>query len=295
VSTSVLALGEIIWDVYEGPEPHAVIGGAPLNFAAHCVRCGADCALISAVGKDPLGREAAGILRAFGVDDRYVAEVAAPTGTCRVSLDASGVPSYCITPDVAYDAIALTDEQLKEIRQAGYAAFSYGTLIQRTPAQRALLDRILAAVPFPEIFCDVNLRPLCYDRDSALRCLAHATTLKVSLEEEPLLRALELYPAPKDETPAAIAAAIASAYPRLHTVLLTDGPGGAYAYFPASSTLIHEPAVPVSVVSTVGAGDSFSAAYLVAALQGDTPEAALRKAVARSAFVVAHQEAIPKE
>jgi fructokinase len=213
VSTSILALGEIIWDVYEGPEPHAVIGGAPLNFAAHCVRCGADCALVSAVGKDTLGREAAGILRAFGVDDRYVAEVAAPTGTCRVSLDASGVPTYCITPDVAYDAIALTDEQLKEIRQAGYAAFSYGTLIQRTPAQRALLDRILAAVPFPEIFCDVNLRPLCYDRDSALRCLAHATTLKVSLEEEPLLRALELYPAPKDETPAAIAAAIAEAAP----------------------------------------------------------------------------------
>ena len=42
----ILTFGEILWDIF----PHdAVIGGAPLNFAAHTVRCGAEGYILSAL------------------------------------------------------------------------------------------------------------------------------------------------------------------------------------------------------------------------------------------------------
>ena len=51
-------------------------------------------------------------------------------------------------------------------------------------------------------------------------------------------------------------------------VLLTLGPDGCDLY--ADSGRIHSPAVPVKVVSTVGAGDSFSAAFLYHYLTGSS-------------------------
>ena len=50
----VLSFGEVLWDVYTDG---AVLGGAPLNFAAHTSIQGAESYLISAVGNDELGRK----------------------------------------------------------------------------------------------------------------------------------------------------------------------------------------------------------------------------------------------
>ena len=50
----------------------------------------------------------------------------------------------------------------------------------------------------------------------------------------------------------------------------------------------------MDVVSTVGAGDSFGAAFLVSYLRSGDIDAALQKAVEVSAFVVAHKEAVPQ-
>ena len=44
-----LSFGEIIWDVYKDEK---TLGGAPLNFALHSVRCGAESYILSAVGND---------------------------------------------------------------------------------------------------------------------------------------------------------------------------------------------------------------------------------------------------
>lgn len=48
------------------------------------------------------------------------------------------------------------------------------------------------------------------------------------------------------------------------------------------------------VISTVGAGDSFTAAWLTGYLQGDPIELCLKKAAELSGFVVAHTEAVPR-
>ena len=55
VFMKILAIGEIIFDIFNG---EAEIGGAPLNFCAHCSLIGEESALISATGRDNLAEAA---------------------------------------------------------------------------------------------------------------------------------------------------------------------------------------------------------------------------------------------
>ena len=288
---TVLSIGEIIWDVY--PESRE-IGGAPLNFAAHCAICGAEGMLVSAVGKDALGEEALAFLERVGIDTRFVDKVNAPTGQCTVTLDGQGIPHYRIEPDVAYDHISIS-ATLRDFVERGVDACCFGTLIQRTPAARATIRELLRVGRFKEVFCDVNLRPNSYDAESARICMESATVLKLSREEEPLLRRLGLYRSNSDK-PEELLYAIAERFQNLHTILLTDGKDGAYAYLRHENTVLHEPAYDAGpVVSTVGAGDSFGAAWLISYLLGDPPAKSLREASRRSGLVVARREAIPTD
>ena len=69
---------------------------------------------------------------------------------------------------------------------------------------------------------------------------------------------------------------------------------GALVYDAETGRTYRREAKAVDVVSTVGAGDSFGAAFLVTYLRAGDMEAALQKAVEISAFVVAHKEAVPQ-
>ncbi len=286
----ILAMGEVIWDVY--PDKKA-LGGAPLNFAAHAVLCGAESALVSAVGADELGAAARAELADFGVDTRYIKTAEFPTGQCLVTLDENAVPHYNVLRGVAYDNITLSDAELADINARAFDALYFGTLIQREPTSRATLRALLAACSFPTVICDVNLRPNCYDAASVSLCLSNATVLKVSMEEEPLLRALAGY-APQDESPLAIAQALCAACPQLRTVILTLGKDGSFAYTAADGKSYTQPAIGDKVVSTVGAGDSFAAAWLTSYLAGKPVPECMKKAAEVSGFVVAHTQAVPR-
>ena len=286
----ILAFGEIIWDVY--PDA-AVIGGAPLNFAAHAVRCGAECALVSAVGADDLGARARGELCRFGVGGQYVKTAAKPTGQCLVTLGAGGVPQYDVLRDVAYDSVVLSPEDFDAIRAERYDALYFGTLSSRAPLSRAALHALADRIAFPEIVCDVNLRKGCYDAESVRFCLSHATVLKLSAEEEPLVRQFGFY-APAGESPAQVLRAVCTAFPQIRTAILTLGPRGAFALERASGSVCYQPAVGNTVVSTVGAGDSFTAAFTAARLGGEPTPACLARAAQVSGFVVSRLEAVPE-
>ena len=286
----ILALGEIIWDVYPDKQ---VIGGAPLNFAAHASLCGAESALLSAVGNDGLGDEALKALYDFGVSTKYVKTTAQPTGQCLVTLDKKGVPSYNVLGGVAYDNITLTDGDIASINAEKYDALYFGTLIQREPVSRKAVREIVNNCTFKEIICDVNLRPNCYDKDSAKLCLNNATILKVSIEEEPILRALGEYYPSSDEV-RDIAIALCDSYTNLKIVIITLGKDGSYAYVAEDGRGYFQESVGDKVVSTVGAGDSFAAAWLASYLAGQPVDACMKKAAEISGFVVAHTEAIPK-
>ncbi len=286
----ILAIGEIIWDVYSD---RAALGGAPLNFAAHSVQCGAEAALISAVGADSLGEDAKRELADFGVDISYIKTVDAPTGRCLVTLDAARVPHYNVLRGVAYDNILLQKADFSDITSRGFDALYFGTLIQREPVSRASLRSLVESCTFDTVICDVNLRPDCYDAESVALCMKHATVLKISIEEEPLLRALAGYE-PAEQTPAGIARAVAEKYPQIKIVIVTLGKDGAYAYTAEDGRGYTQAAIGDKVVSTVGAGDSFAAAWLTAYLGGADIPACMKRAAEVSGFVVAHTEAVPK-
>lgn len=283
----ILAIGEIIFDIFNG---EAEIGGAPLNFCAHCAAIGAQSAIVSAVGGDSLGGDAMMHLKNFGVDTAFVTENGFATGQCLVTVK-NGNPEYNVLRPTAYDKIEIGDDMLAKIKGYGADVFAFGTLIQRDPVSRAAVNKILSSCVFLDVFCDVNLRAGCYDADSCKACLENASILKISSEEEPLLSGFGLYAkgaADKDTV-----LNICAAFENIRLVLLTKGEEGSVIYDKISGRFYEIPAVETEVVATVGAGDSYSAAFLCEYLKSGDIEAAGKAGAELSAFVVAHREAVP--
>lgn len=281
----ILAIGEIIFDIFDG---EAEIGGAPLNFCAHCAALGEDAALVSAVGDDCYGKTALEKLEEFGVKTDFVGKSSLPTGKCTVTVK-NGSPEYDVIRPSAYDDVTADTDKI-----SGYGAdvFAFGTLIQREEKSRKAVRDILENCSFKTVFCDVNLRKDCYDEDSCRLCLENANILKISGEEEPLLSEFGLYDS--GETPEEKAKAICTAYPNIELVLYTMAENGSFVYSTKDGNGVFIPAEKTELVSGVGAGDSYSAAFLSEYFRSGNVEAAGKAGAKRSAFVVAHREAVPK-
>lgn len=286
----ILSVGEIIWDVYGDKQ---VIGGAPLNFAAHCAGCGAQSFLLSAVGEDALGDAALKSVADFGVDCELIRSTTAPTGQCIVTLDEKGIPNYTVLEAVAYDNIAVEDSDIKKINAMKFDALYFGTLVQRNAASREAVRRIARECSFREIICDVNLRKSCYDAESIRFCLENATILKISEEEEPMLQSFGFY-SPQADSCEDIAKAICREFKGISVVIITLGEKGAFAYSKKENKCFMQNPKKVEVKSTVGAGDSFAAAWITSYLKDKDIPLAMKKAAALSGFVVSHTEAVPK-
>lgn len=278
----ILAIGEIIFDIFNG---EAEIGGAPLNFCAHCANLGAESALISAIGNDELGIKALNELKNFGVDTRYIQKNCLSTGQCIVTVK-NGNPEYNVLRPAAYDKISfLKNEYTVDV-------FAFGTLIQRDGESRNAVKEILKSGNFNEIFCDINLRKNCYDEDSCRLCLENATILKISSEEEPLLQDFGFYEF--TETESEKVRSICKAFGNIRIVLYTKGENGSLIYDKSEDRFYNIPAIETDVVSTVGAGDSYSAAFLCEYLRSGDIRAAGEAGAKLSSYVVAHRGAVPK-
>lgn len=270
----IAVFGEVLWDIF-GEEK--TIGGAPFNFAAHSAKLGADVAMISAVGNDALGDDAITAARGFGVGVGDIARVGAPTGYCRVTL-ADGAPSYELVRGVAYDMIPLPENRITA------DAFYFGTLASRGDISASTLQMLLGG-KYREVFFDINIRQNYYTREIIDSALRRATIFKLSREE---MGVLEL-----GDSAETVCREVTERYPNLHLVILTLDRDGALVY-ETDTGLVHRSPVPASrAVSTVGAGDSFSACFLVNYLCGCGIESSLERAVALSDYVVTQLGAIP--
>jgi fructokinase len=281
----ILSLGEIIWDVYPDKK---CIGGAPLNFAAHMALLGNESFLLSAVGGDELAAPAMEALEHFGVRCDLVRAVSdKATGKCLVSLNDRGVPSYDLQTDTAYDYLSadgVTD---------GFDALCFGTLIQRSEQNVKVIRDVLAKRTFSHVLCDLNLRKPFYNREALLLCAENATILKISREE--LAEACLLLLKKKISAPAPAARALSAAFGNLKLIIITLDSDGAFVFDTREKRSYFSPAKASRVVSTVGAGDSFSAAFLSSyAADGDINKA-LDNAISLSSFVVSRAEAIPEK
>lgn len=286
---NILSFGEIIWDIYE---TEYFIGGAGLNFAAHCSRCGANSFLFSAVGNDELGKRATGIISELNINQKFIKHSDKATGQCIVKLDGNGTPDFKVLEKTAYDNITVSEDDISFINRTGFDALYFGTLIQKSPVSRDSLRKLCKECSFKEIVCDINLRKNCYDKESVRFCLENATILKISEEEEPLLKKLNVYSSISNSYED-ISKAICSQYTQIKYLILTLGEKGSFVYCAESKKHFIKKARNVDVVSTVGAGDSFIAAWITSYLFGKSAETSTETATQLSGFVVSKKDAIP--
>lgn len=277
-------MGEALWDVLpEGKK----LGGAPANFAYHVSQFGLESRVVSAVGQDKLGAE---ILEKFRQKQLYglIETVPYPTGTVQVELDAEGVPCYDIKEGVAWDNIPYT--QALEGLASQTRAVCFGSLAQRSIVSRQTIHRFLDAMPDDadtlRIF-DINLRQGFYTKEILCDSFRRCNILKINDEELVTVSRMFGYPGIDLQDKCWI---LLAKY-NLKMLILTCGVNGSYVFTPGHVSFVETP--KVQVADTVGAGDSFTAAFVAATLKGLPVAEAHRLAVDTSAYVCTQQGAMP--
>ena len=278
----VLAFGEVLWDVFPDDK---YIGGAPFNFAAHLAKYGEDVFLLSSVGNDSLGKETLSVINDFSVNSEFVAVSDKPTGRCVVTLDEKKVPSYDLKSDVAYDYIECYN------LPNNFDVLYFGTLALRSEYNYNSLSSLLNANTFKEIFCDVNIRAPYYNINSVELCLKNATIIKISDEEMSVVAKLISFDGELNYKN--FAKYLRERYSNLKLIIITLGENGSYCLDCKNNTEHSAVAIKVEVASTVGAGDSFSAAFLHKYLCFCNLDECINFASKVAAFVVSKIGAVP--
>ena len=285
MSLLVVGMGEALWDML--PEARK-LGGAPANFAYHVSQFGLDSRVVSAVGDDELGNE---ILANFAEKqlDCQIEKVAYPTGTVQVTLDEKGVPCYEIKEGVAWDNIPYTPA-LENLAKQTHAV-CFGSLAQRNAVSRETINRFIDQMPEDEnvlkIF-DINLRQHFYSKELIEASLKKSNVLKINDEELVVVGEMFGFADIDFQDKCWI---LLAKY-NLKMLILTCGTEGSYVFTPGEVSFLETP--QVQVADTVGAGDSFTGAFVAAILSGKTVKDAHRLAVDVSAFVCTQNGAMPE-
>ena len=285
MSLLVVGMGEALWDML--PEGRK-LGGAPANFAYHVSQFGLDSRVVSAVGDDELGNE---ILANFAEKqlDCQIEKVAYPTGTVQVTLDEKGVPCYEIKEGVAWDNIPYTPA-LENLAKQTHAV-CFGSLAQRNAVSRETINRFIDQMPEDEnvlkIF-DINLRQHFYSKELIEVSLKKSNVLKINDEELVVVGEMFGFADIDFQDKCWI---LFAKY-NLKMLILTCGTEGSYVFTPGEVSFLETP--QVQVADTVGAGDSFTGAFVAAILSGKTVMDAHRLAVDVSAFVCTQNGAMPE-
>ncbi len=249
-------------------------GGSPANVAVGLARLGIPARMLARIADDVLGRRVRDHLRDNGVDLDHVAPATEQTSMAMVSVGPDGGPSY----DFRIDGTA--DWQWSAAELAGaldgnVVALHSGSLALTTPPGAAVLrDLLVRAAATATISYDPNCRPILMGEPGDVlpgvhELLAVADVVKVSVEDLEWL------------LPGRPAEAVLEEWlgfgPAI--VAVTLGGDGVLAGT-AGGVRTRRPGVPVTVIDTVGAGDTFSAMLLAGlhrrGLLGAPARAALR-------------------
>lgn len=278
----IIGIGEILWDMLPQGQQ---LGGAPANFAYHVSKLGMQGVVVSAIGNDALGDEIMSFLEDKNLD-LHLMRVENPTGVVNIELNNVGIPMYNIVENVAWDSIPFTSEL--EVLAQNTKAVCFGSLAQRKEVSRNTIRRFIESLPQQclKVF-DVNLRQQYYSREIIEWSMTHCDVLKLNDEEIVELKRIW---AMEEITDALFCAELQHRYD-IKIIILTCGAEGSYVYSKDGAVSFQETPT-VDVVDTVGAGDSFTAAFVVSLLNGDTITEAHSKATAIAAETCVHSGAM---
>lgn len=273
----ILGIGEIVWDCLPGGRK---LGGAPVNFCFYAKELGAEVFPVSAVGDDELGMETLSSCISFGLPVKYIQVNPLPTSRVLVSVDSDGVPQYEIVENVAWDSLDVNEECLALASDAD--CICWGSLAQRSIESREAILKILDSAPANclKVF-DINIRQHYYSKEVIESSLKRSHILKLNEDELPLV--LEV-------TGCSDVSELINNYD-LKYVIFTCGAAFSEV-FSADGLLSHLETPKVNVADTVGAGDSFTAAFVTCLLKGMKLEKCHQIAVDISASVCTKPGAI---
>lgn len=280
----VIAFGEILFDIIDN---QPFLGGAPMNLAGHMSKMGAHCQILSSLGNDALGKKALEKMHELHINtDGIYMHPNLPTGIVEVDLK-EGLPDYVIQENVAWDDIQLTTYGLRD-SQVSCDVFCFGTLAQRTLNNKTLLHTILKNLMAREIFYDVNLRRSYFSKEVIFESLQLASIVKLNDEEVLFLSQWMFEQSLEIEE---FAEKLINNF-GVKIVIVTAGADGAYAYSLNDSFFVQ--ANKIEVADTVGAGDAFSAAFLLTYLHKHDLQQALLAGNTMGSYVASRHGAIPE-
>ena len=258
---SIWVCGEVLIDLLPGtPNRLAIVGGGPANTAKALSRLGHNVQFIDGISTDKYGQSARAELIRDGVGLDLTLTSDLPTCTATVSLSDDGSASYEFlidgTATFAFNNSWLPDpERLKpEVLQIGTLV----TIIE--PGASVLYDWAVKVGEFAPIVFDPNIRPsvmpdLVKYRDEVEKWIKISSVVKFSEDD-----IAALYP---NEDPIEIAKICLEKGVQL--VVITRGADGLVGV--TVDGVVEVPRVKVSVVDTVGAGDTVGAIIVEAVVQ----------------------------
>jgi len=278
----IVGIGEILWDVFPAGK---VLGGAPANFAYHVSQFGFEGVALSAIGNDALGDE---IIENLSKKElNYIIEKTPfATGTVQVTVDSKGIPQYEICENVAWDNIPFTPEMEELALKTQTVCF--GSLAQRNSVSRATINRFLDCLPETALkIFDINLRQHFYTLELIEQSLQRCNILKINDDEVLIVAQLFGW---ESKSELEICNQLLHSCD-LEIVVLTKGTLGSYVVTKNETSF--KPTPVVDVADTVGAGDSFTAAFVAALLHSQSISDAHQLAVDVSAYVCTQHGAMP--
>ena len=287
---SIWVCGEVLIDILPtGP----VVGGGPANTAKALARLGHQVDFIDGISTDAYGVSARKELERDGVGLSLALSSDKPTCTATVSLDAAGSASY----EFLIDGTATFDfapSWLPDPERLKPSVLHIGTLVTIVePASRILFDWAVKTGEFAPIVFDPNVRSSVVGDPDKYRAAVEkwagiSSVIKLSDDDISWL-----YP---DQSADEVAKAWIANGACL--VVLTRGAHGIIGYTEHGFEEVES--ATVSVVDTVGAGDTVGAILVeaiinhsVSALQGQVLNAVLHRAATAAGVTVSRAGAQP--
>lgn len=260
---AIVIFGEALFDDFGHVQ---VAGGAPFNVARHLAAFGAAPLLITRVGIDANGDAIQAEFARFALSEAGLQrDRLKPTGRVVVEQAGDG-HRFLIEPDQAYDQIDPA-AALAAIGACAPASIYFGTLAQRDAVSRTALYQLLAASG-AQRYLDLNVREGQVTARGVYDSLLQADIVKVNEDElHDLFRLyhhVRLSSADMEGKEVRAACAVLLRVFKLRALVVTLGPRGAVCFEPGGAMCSALNVVPVTeLVDTVGAGDAFSAIFLL--------------------------------
>lgn len=305
----IIGIGEALWDCFCNKDGEVYIkklGGAPANFVFHATQLGMDAQLVSALGDDEDGRELKKKLDTHEVKSLMKIHEDIKTGVVKAFPQQDGETKYEIIENVAYDHIPFSEELEARIPEVG--AVCFGTLAQRRNEDTAGTVRKLLGMLDDDALkvYDINIRPTCDvgEADEIFRTsLKLANVLKINEPELGKLAGLYGVAGLSNEEICRYFIDECD----LKMLIYTLGEDGSIVYYREGQEILESRccvsmedvlselgAVKDEDCDTVGAGDSFTAAFISALLKGKPVKEAHELASRLAAYVCTKQGAMPQ-